>query len=161
MSYEIREVRESDLRYLTENLRSADVRELIATNGSPDIHGVLTRSYKNSDECLVGCPGPGENPVVMWGIAQWTARSALIWACATNKLVENRMAFLRNCRPVIKRWFEERPSLEYLMNFTHAQNTDHHKWLLWCGAELLPALPSGPRGELFHPFTIRRQKYHV
>lgn len=98
---------------------------------------------------------------MLFGIRKVTPKNALIWACATVDLVDNRMAFLRASRPIIKRWFEERPSVDTFTNFTHAKNFDHHRWLRWCGAELLPARRLGPRGEPFLPFIIRRQKYHV
>jgi hypothetical protein len=69
MHYEIRGVRESDLPYLAENLRAADVRELIATYGHKRFLGGLQNSVKNSDEALVGCPS-GEPPALLWGIRQ-------------------------------------------------------------------------------------------
>lgn len=158
MTYEIRGVREGDLPYLAENLRASDARELIATYGTPRFLYGLQRSTDLSAETLVGVP-TGDHPVLLFGIMDFSPRAALIWACGTPGLSRHPTAFLRGSKATIRRWFEERPSVEYLMNFTHAQNLQHHRWLEWCGADLLPALPMGPLGEDFRPFTIRRTKY--
>lgn len=160
MHYEIRGVRESDLPYLAENLRAADVRELMATYGHTRFLYGLQRSCHLSEEALVGCPS-GEPPALLWGIRQFTPRAAMIWACGTPEILKHKRAFVSNSRRTIERWFRERPDVDFFMNFSHASNSAHHRWLEWCGAEMLPALPMGPLGEDFLPFTIRRTKYHV
>lgn len=159
MQYELRGVREGDLPYLARNLRAADVRELLATYGHTRFLGGLQRSVNASDEAGVIDCGHGGNPGLLIGIRQKTPNSAIIWACGTAEVRQHRKAFLTFGPSILKRWFEERPATEYFMNFTHASNTEHHKWLQWCGAELLPPLPMGPLGDLFRPFTIRRSKY--
>jgi hypothetical protein len=85
----------------------------------------------------------------------------MIWACGTPEILKHKRAFVSNSRRTIERWFRERPGVDFFMNFSHASNSAHHRWLEWCGAEMLPALPMGPLGELFMPFTIRRTKYNV
>lgn len=161
MNYEIRGVREGDLPYLAENLRAADVRELTATYGHTRFLYGLQRSCDLSEEALVGLPSGSPHPTMLWGIRQFTDRAAIIWACGTPEIFKFPKALVENSRTTIKRWFVERPSVEYLMNFTHESNTSHHRWLEWCGADLLPPLPMGPLGENFLPFTIRRTEYHV
>jgi hypothetical protein len=160
MNYEIRGVREGDLPYLAENLRAADVRELMATYGHTRFLSGLERSVHLSEEALVGAPF-GSRPALLWGIRQFTPRAALIWACGTPEILKHKRAVVENSRKIIARWFVERPGVDFFMNFSHASNAAHHRWLEWCGAEMLPALPMGPLGELFMPFTIRRTKYNV
>lgn len=160
MNYEIRGVREGDLPYLAENLRAADVRELLATYGHSRFLFGLQRSSDLSEETLVGAPS-GHPPVMIWGIRQFTSRAALIWAVGTPEYIKHKRAVSVTARKTMKRWFEERPGVDFFMNFSHASNTAHHRWLEWCGAEMLPALPMGPLGENFMPFTIRRTKYDV
>ena len=154
----IREARPDDLPYLAANLRDADQIEILATTGRPDYLEELKVSAEGSDEVLVGLPGPQKAPFVIFGYHVWR-KTAFIWAVATPAIQQNRVRFLRAGKPVLKRWFEENPSVDYFMNFTHARNTLHHRWLEWCGADMLPAVPMGPLGELFHPFTIKREKY--
>lgn len=155
MKYEIRGVREEDLPYLSQNLRSADVKELYATYGHFRIRKTLKRAVEISEEALVGVPLGGD-PVVLMGIRRITDQTGVVWACGTPEIAKYRIPFIRNSRPVLQKWFEERPGLRYLMNFTHGSNTLHHRWLKWCGAEMLPAVPWGALGDSFHPFSIRR-----
>jgi hypothetical protein len=161
MNYEIRGVREGDLPYLAENLRAADVRELYATYGHTRFLSGLERTTQMSEEVLVGAPTDTGKPAIVWGIRKWTPRSAFIWAVGTPAILKYQKPLAKTTKATMKRWFEERPDVSFFMNFTHAKNTAHHRWLEWCGAELLPALPMGPLGEDFLPFTIRRTKYNV
>lgn len=157
--YKIRALREQDIPHLAVNLRSHDVRELIAASGSVDTLGSITRSVRTSEECLVAT----ENnlPILIWGISPVFGTVALIWAVATPAVQKYPSAFFRQGRSKIRTWFEERPALQTLMNFTFAENTLHHRWLKWCGAELFPEAPFGPRGAPFKPFVIRRDFYDV
>lgn len=155
MHYEIRGVREGDLPYLSRNLRAADVRELYATYGHVRFLETLERSVSISGEALIGAGCDGK-PVVLMGIRQFAPESAVVWACGTPEITTYRTPFLRNSRAVLRSWFEQHPGVGYFMNFTHESNTLHHRWLSWCGAELLPGIPWGALGEPFRPFTIRR-----
>ena len=41
-----------------------------------------------------------------------------------------------------------------LLNFVHAENEVSVAWLRRLGFEVGPAVPHGPSGALFHPFTM-------
>ncbi len=154
MQYVIREVREGDLPYLAANLRSADTKELIATYGNTQFLEGLQRSVALSDETRL-CEGDGF-PMVLWGIIQFSPKVAAIWCCATPNVVKFRRPFVQESRAVLQRWFDERPTLQSMINFSHAENVLHHKWLRSCGATVFPSVPNGPLGEPFSPFVIRR-----
>jgi hypothetical protein len=156
-TYVIRPVGEGDLPCIAADLRSADANELYATYGHSRYLDGLTRSVSLSEEALVGVDPQG-NPTMLYGIAPFSRRTRLVWACGTKGAFKFPKAIVENSRTTLKRWFAERPSVEYLTNFTHADNTRHHRWLEWCGAELFPATPMGPMGEPFRPFLIRRTK---
>lgn len=158
MDYEIRPVREGDIEHLSQNIRPEDLQEILAATGNKDPYPGLRYSVENSEEALAGAltGGPAE---VLWGISPFSDRAALIWAIASAEVDNHKIAFLRNSRSVIARWFEERPNVEYLVNFTHGENTVHHKWLEWLGATLYPPTPVGPLLEGFRPFMIPRKKF--
>lgn len=160
VTYTIRGVRSSDLPIIAADLRTADADELFATYGHPRYLEGITLSVEHSDEVLVGTT-PSGKPAMLYGIRQTTPRIAHVWACGTSEAFKFPKAIVENSRTTIERWFRERPTVEYLTNFTHADNAKHHRWLKWCGAELFPAMPMGPLGELFCPFLIRRSEYHV
>ena len=154
MNYEVRGVREDDLSYLAGNLRAADVKELYATYGNFNFKRALTRSANLSDECFVGV-GDG-NPCFIFGYKRVSKEGAAIWAAGTSEITNYRKPFLRLSRLILAAWFHKDEDLRYLFNFTHSENTLHHRWLTWCGATLMPDVTYGARGEKFKPFIIRR-----
>lgn len=151
----IRGLQPGDLQYLADNLRGADRIELLASSGTTDALQALERSVQASTYVEVGT-GPDGLPVVIWGAAAHKG-VGIIWAVATPAIKTHRMEFLRNCQQVIAKIFDIF-AVNSLINFTHGENTLHHRWLKWCGAELLPEVPYGPQGEAFRPFVIRRGK---
>lgn len=157
--YTVREVRESDLPYLAERLRAADVLELLFASGSPDTLGSLRMSVEGSAVARVGCWG--DSPFLVWGMSASFGSSALVWAVATPEVTRHHREFLRKSREAVKGLFDAAPEVKHLINFTHADNHVHHRWLSWCGAKLLPAVQFGPLGGRFRPFSIQREFYHV
>lgn len=155
MTYVIRGARESDLPHLADNLRAADLRELVATYGHPRALEGLSKSLSASSECMVAAD-ENDKAFVIWGISQMNHELALIWCVATPEVSNWRVPFVRESRGVIAGWFKTRPSLLYLINTSHHENKLHHRWLRSVGAELLPEIPLGPRSSLFNPFIIRR-----
>jgi hypothetical protein len=155
--YHVREVRESDLPFLADHLRAADVIELAASSGSVDTLKSIRVGVDASVVCKVGCAG--DEPVVIWGMSKQFGSAALIWAVATPSINTHRMEFIRGSRPHVAELFDTAPEVNSLINFTHANNHVHHRWLSWCGARLLPPVPFGPLGASFHPFTIQREYY--
>ncbi|TWH35593.1 MULTISPECIES: hypothetical protein [unclassified Aminobacter] len=152
--YMVRRAREDDLPTIALNLRAADQKELLAFYGRPYGLGGLRDSLQHSEEAHVADTPDG--PFVIWGIRRITPHTALIWALATVHIEKYRVPFIRECRKHLAGWFQTYPDLQHLINFTHGNNTLHHRWLKWCGAELLPPVPYGATGELFRPFVIRR-----
>lgn len=155
--YEIREVRESDLQSLASRLRAADVIELAHASGSTDTLASLMQGLRNSPVSRVGCWD--DKPFLVWGMTPPFGSAALVWAVATPEVSRHNREFLRRSREAIAGLFEAAPEVNSLINFTHASNHVHHRWLSWCGARLFPRVPFGPRGESFHPFTIQREYY--
>lgn len=160
MNYTLREVRESDLPYLASNLRTADIREFYGSYGHLDVSVGIRASCLNSDQAIIGADTE-DKPIVAFGVRQVSPKCALIWAFGTPAVQRYRIAFIRTSRRVIQGWFEDLPEVDYFFNFTHSENTLHHKWLEWCGAQLLPAVPWGTTGENFRPFVIRRTSKFV
>ena len=152
-------MRETDLPYLVDNLRSADLKEMIATFGDYRHLSNLRASVLRSPYVKVGV-NDQDKPVVIWGVAPFKD-TGIVWASATNEINRYRVPFLRGCRPMIREMFENVPDADHLINFTHGTNTLHHRWLRWCGAEVLPEVPYGALGEKFRPFVIRRGAYFV
>ena len=158
--YKIREATQGDLVYLASNLRAADMRELYAMHGHLRAKELLELSRDHSDTTLVGCD-TNNTPVVIFGITKTTERAALIWAVATPEVTNYKLEFLRASRRILRGWFDDNPSLEFMYNFTHSENTVHHAWLTWVGATLMPPVPFGITGQKFNPFIIQRKDRYV
>ncbi len=152
--FTIRELRPGDLEYIAAHLRPSDARELRATYGTTDYFERLTVSAAHTEELHV-CEADGK-PLAVFGIVPTTMYAAGIWFSGTTAMTKLRRHFVRESRAVINRWFEQRPELRTMMNFTHAENRMHHRWLQSVGGELFESEPRGANGEMFRLFTIRR-----
>lgn len=157
MTYKIRPVRRSDIPHLVKNLRSADLKELMAGFGNAKHLSNLRTCVKRSAHTMVGTNARNE-PVVIWGMTPYK-RCGIIWAFATVEIEDHKTSFLKASRPVIREMFEKGAHIERLLNFTHGDNALHHRWLQWCHAEVLPPVPYGAKGEPFRPFVIPRDAY--
>ncbi|MCF4099786.1 hypothetical protein [Maritalea mediterranea] len=157
--FDIRGVKSHDLPVFVDNLRAADIREIVAATGSVDIKKSLGLTIRHSDHVFVAY---GEkSPLLMFGSAKRSDTSMVIWAVGTPFITDYSREFISMSRELLKTWFQLNPEVQYMWNFTYAENTLHHRWLKWCGAELLPPISSGPRGERFIPFVIKRTDYDV
>lgn len=149
-----REVRRSDLLFLAENLRAADVQEHIAAHGHTNVLKTLEASVQNSDEAWVG-EWEGK-PAAVWGITRVTPEIATIWCVGTPAIFKAKMTFVKDGRNILRSWFSQSPELQHLFNFVHAKNTRHIRWLSAMGAKILPPVQVGASSDGFHPFVIRR-----
>ena len=155
MKFEIRELREGDLAYLSWNLRAADVMEIHALRGTFDPLGPLQDSANQSTDTSVFVGMDGK-PFMIVGMAP-QGDSGIIWGVATPEVKKYRRVFLRASQDTIRGWFEKYPQCETLFNFTYAANVVHHNWLRMVGAKLLSEVPLGPEGKPFKPFVIDRE----
>lgn len=121
--------------------------------------------------------GSGRAPVeVLWhGIAgstlAWTARidgriAAIFgvncvsmldgigapWLIGTDLIDAHPRSLMRESRRYIQCMLDLYPTLR---NHVHAENRKAVKWLKRVGFNVMPAIPYGKRGALFHPFELR------
>ena len=158
MTYSIREGRETDLPHIAANLRGADARELVATYGHPRLHEGLLGSFRASDEVSIAVTAE-DRPLAIWGRASRSPEVMVIWCTATHEITKYRKAFVSESISILRRWFTDHPETKFMCNMAHADNALHHKWLRFMGAQFFPSVPSGPLGEPFSPFLIRRENY--
>ena len=161
-AYIIRELMPDDLDTIAANLRPADAKELEAASGHTNFRDRLTMSVALSSEVRVAeCDGV---PILVFGIADDPERTgndlcdtiAAVWAVGTPAVSRFRRALIADSRAVIRRWFVEHPKVARMVNFSHASNALHHRWLRAMGATVLPEEPLGFRGAMFRPFIIER-----
>ena len=124
----IREVLESDLDFIAQNIRQADKNELEALFGIPHDEA-LKVSAQGNDELWVAVVD--NLPVCIFGISDRTEegdefRTGMVWAIGTNNLFHLTKELNVISKKVIEKWLDE---YDILFNYVWEGNKKHHKWL--------------------------------
>ena len=149
----IRPTKPSDIPWIADQMRSADVAELQASCGLGPKYALL-HSFLISKPCMTMVSRTGE-PLAMGGVApdELNDRVGRIWLLGTNAMVEdstNKTGFLRNCRSWVAAMHRE---YDLLWNCMDARNAVHQKWLEWMGFTFIAKRPNyGTEGRLFLEF---------
>lgn len=153
-----RELRNGDLEYMAPRLRDADKREVLAATGFDPLTA-LVGAVIHSENTTIGAID--DVPITIFGTTDLKNGGGHgLWLLGTDDMIRHGTAVLRRSRKSIEGLFLLTGATSF-SNFTHHTNTVHHRWLQWVGARLLPPTPYGVRGELFNPFVIHREYYHV
>ncbi len=133
-----------DIKYLAPRLRQEDKQEILAGSGLTPYEALLI-GFKNS-VVVFTIFNPKNKPVGIFGINNYEKDIGVIWLLATKDLAKIQIAFLKECREVIKFL-----NIKYkiLWNFVDCRNQLHIKWLKWCGFKFIRRLN---RGVLQKPF---------
>lgn len=118
----------ADAEWLSANLRDADRRELEDLTGSTALAS-LRRSV------ILGSPAlslrtPEGELVAILSVVPWGSRLGFVSLSGTSAIEENRTAFLRGSRDVLRHLDR---TFETLGNVCDARNVVHHRWLKWLG----------------------------
>lgn len=95
-------------------------------------------------------------PFCMVGVvpANVLCGTGTIWLIGTNGILEHQVAFLRRCRPLLRRM---QAVYSVLANDVAAENLTAIAWLKWLGFTIEEPRAMGPDGSLFHRFEWRRE----
>ena len=133
-----------DIKYLAPRLRQSDKEEILAGIGSTPYHALLT-GYLNC-AIVFTIVNPKNEPVGIFGVNDCKDGTGTIWLLATDGLVKIQIAFLKECREVVKVLNKK---YKILWNFVDCRNQLHINWLRWCGFKFIRKLN---RGVLQKPF---------
>ena len=133
-----------DIKYLAPRLRQEDKQEILAGSGLTPYEALLI-GFKNS-VVVFTIFNPKNKPVGIFGINNYGNDIGVIWLLATKDLAKIQIAFLKECREVIKFL---NTKYKILWNFVDCRNQLHIKWLKWCGFKFIRKLN---RGVLQKPF---------
>ncbi len=155
MDWYVRKATLEDLPYLVENLREADKKEIYASSGKtpqeslseafgiPNI-GIWVGVYKDSPEIIFGV---SKHEIYDIGFP---------WMVCTDRLKDSPREFVSKC----KKWVQGF-SLQFplLVNFVHAENELHIRWLKWCGFDFVELHNNyGYTQEPFWEFQMTRKE---
>lgn len=118
----------SDVKYLADNLRDADEKELKASSGLEPLEA-LSLSFKISHECNTIVTDDG-TVVGIFGLARINDTMGCPWLMGTDLIKDIRSEFLRGSKDWI---IEKNKEYQVLTNFVHAENTTAIRWLKYLG----------------------------
>lgn len=130
----VRKAWPEDIHFLAATMREEDVNECYASGHFPKdalflgFHNGITYTLMEPNGPIAGMLGVTKSHP--------EAKDGLVWMLATPAIEQYPMTFLRRCKPVLDRLYDE-SGCELLWNHTHKPNTVHHKWLKWLGFSFL------------------------
>ena len=136
-----------DIKYLAPRLRREDKQEILAGTGLLP-YDALLNGYKN---CVIVFTifNPNNKPVGIFGITDCGDGVGAIWLLATKDLATIKIAFLKQCREVVK-VFQKKYRI--LWNLVDCRNSLHIKWLKWCGFKFINKQKWGVLQKPFYQF---------
>lgn len=155
MEWTVRSATEEDIPYLAKNLRKADKKELYALSGRTPQES-LEEAFKH--ERLGIWVGVYEgNPEIIFGVTKSGCPNVgFPWMVCTDKLKESPKEFLQKCKLWVQGFSRNFPTL---MNFVHAENELHIRWLKWCGFQFVKLHEAyGYKKEPFWEFRMVQNK---
>lgn len=152
-SYIIRPLREGDLRFIADNLRTADAVELRAIYGDLDFMPRLQFSADSSTEVFVA--EADDQPFAVFGVAIVADRTGILWSCGTSAVSRFGRQIIEDGTMYVRGFFQKWPNLETLICVSHESNQVHHRWLKAIGAERGAPIALPDTGERFVPFLIK------
>ena len=153
VNIEIRDIEPQDIDELVRNMRQADRDEVKASTNLP-LRSVIDHSIRLSSYSKAGLVN-GEL-ACLWGVCPISILSSKgsPWLLATPVIEQYPMAFLRRCKPYIKKFKELYSSME---NYVDVRNTVAIHWLKWMGFKMEEPQAWGVQGLDFHKFTMRAE----
>lgn len=155
MKWSVREATPQDIPYLAENLRTADKKELLAASGSTPTQALEDAFTQQRLGIWVGVYEG--NPEIIFGVSEGDIDYVgFPWMVCTDKLKESPREFVSQCKTWVNGFSRSYP---LLLNFVHAENDLHIRWLKWCGFEFVKLHRHyGVAGEPFWEFRMERKQ---
>ena len=92
---------------------------------------------------------PKNKPIGIFGVDDVGNGVGGIWLLATKDLATIKIAFLKQCREVVKVLNQK---YKILWNYVDCRNEVHIKWLKWCGFKFLRKTNYGVLQKPFYEF---------
>ena len=129
MVFKQRDAKDSDLTYLSNNLRKADRNEVISCLNGEYYYDALFISYEKSNICKV-ILGDDDLPLFIYGVN----KNGLIWALGTDKINNDKKKFVKT----IKQYFIHiKKNNDILFNYIDERNAEHINFLNYLGFTIL------------------------
>ena len=136
-----------DIKYLAPRLRQEDKQEILAGSGLIPYYAFLN-GFQNS-VIVFTIFNPKNKPVGIFGVDDLGNGVGGIWLLATKDLATIKIAFLKQCREVVKVLNQK---YKILWNYVDCRNQLPIKWLKWCGFKFINKQNYGVLNKPFYEF---------
>ena len=136
-----------DIKYLAPRLRHEDKQEILAGTGLFPYEALLNGYQKSVIVFTIF--NPKNKPVGIFGVDDCGNNVGGIWLVATKDLATIKIAFLKECREVVKVF---NTKYKILWNWVDCRNSLHIKWLKWCGFQFINKKQYGVLQKPFYEF---------
>lgn len=122
-----------DIRYILNNLRDEDKKEVKITFGKKWKRIVLKTLLTSKYLYLLGKTKQKNNPVLIcgaWAVDKKNPSIAAIWMLSTKEIVNHQVTFLREMKKELQKYDEE---FAITYNQIYKSNELAKKWLKWAG----------------------------
>lgn len=142
----------SDVEYLKDHLKQADIDEIYAASHSTP-EEALTSCLEDSVYCWTVSSGV---PFMIFGIGATSLLDdkACVFMLSSKDVEKIKKRFLKGSREFVDIMLGIYPKL---FNFVDARHTKSIAWLTYLGAELQEAKPHGIEGLPFHYFEFNKE----
>lgn len=139
-----------DIRYVADNLREADRRELTALRGAPvDAMPELCNAVLRSSKVWVLAD---VHPIAVFGVAPVAEGVGSPWLLGTEELFRYPRLLVCLTPEYVSQMLADYP---VLVNYVDARNYRSIRWLEHMGFTLEDPIPQGPHGVPFRLFHMR------
>jgi hypothetical protein len=154
MEWHVRKATVDDIPYLVKHLRKEDIKEIKAASGNKPEESLSQAFEQPNIGIWVGVYK--DNPEIIFGVAHSACPDiGFPWMVCTNKLKESPKEFIVKCKKWVNGFSLQFP---LLMNFVHAENELHIRWLKWCGFKFIQLHEEyGHTKEPFWEFRMERK----
>ena len=136
-----------DIKYLAPRLRREDKQEILAGSGLLP-YEALHLGFKHA-VIVFTIVNPKNKPIGIFGVDDVGQGIGGIWLLATKDLATIKIAFLKECREVVK---VLNSKYKILWNYVDCRNEVHIKWLKWCDFKFLRKTNYGVLQKPFYEF---------
>lgn len=135
------------------DVREADRKEVFRTTGL-SVTESLYDSVEASKEAFIVLYN--DKSLCIFGVIvpNHLSNIAHPWFITTNKIENHKKEFLKKSKEFVEVLLDD---YDTLFNYVDAEYEDAVKWLKWIGFTILPSVPYGAKGDLFHPFIMRKK----
>lgn len=143
----IRQANEVDAKFIANNLRQSDKDEFHKVTGSHDFFSQIIHGLNHEKSVTYAIELGGTVSAIVGSIEKQDFQ--VVWACATDNVMNHKISFIKALRHLTKRHEIYRKPF---VNYVDCENENAVKFLKASGFTLLDKQPYGKLQKEFYPF---------